>query len=100
MPMSRFDFLVILLTFVQLSEDESEFPATSAENSRFAKNKHLRRANHLIHDLNRSSLPHTTPESGAARMRKRKNEEKTPQKSPPKVDRAAMAFCYDQCEVL
>jgi hypothetical protein len=33
-------------------------------------------------------LPHTTPENGAARNRKRKTEEKTPQKSPPKVGRS------------
>jgi len=33
----------------------------------------------------RSSLPHTTPDGSAARIRKRKPEETTPQKSLPKV---------------
>jgi hypothetical protein len=28
---------IVLFTFLQLSEDESEFPATSAENSRFVE---------------------------------------------------------------
>jgi len=78
---------LVLFTFLQLSEDESEFPATSAENSRFVEVTFIFRTCHDT-KLPRSSLPHTTPENGAARNRKRKTEEKTPQKSPPKVGRS------------